>query len=70
MLPGKQQELLLVEQPQCSLMRASAQQRSSLQVWQIITHSPGAAEVASMALILAALVQASLQSLQMASPPS
>ena len=39
-LPGKQQELLLVEQPQCSLMRAAVQvpQRSGQQVWQSISH--------------------------------
>ena len=70
MLPGKQQELLLVEQPPCSLMRAPVQQRNGLQVWQIITHSPGEAEVASMSLVLASWVQANLQRLQMASPPS
>ena len=69
-LPGKQQELLLEEQPQCSLMRPPVQQRSGLQVWQRCKHSPGEAEVASMSLVLASLVQASLQSLQMASPPS
>ena len=51
MLPGKQQKLLVVEQQQCSLMRALAPQRSGLQVWRRISYSPGEAEVASMSLV-------------------
>ena len=70
MLPGKQQELLLAEQQQCSLMRALVPRRSGLQVRQMIEHSPGEAEVVSVSLVLTSLVQANLQSLQMASLPS